>query len=66
MTNMNYNQTIDPPETPPKTPYNPLDPDQAPIPLPPDSIPQPREPVREPDQPVPIDDPKRQEPPRLI
>ena len=66
MMNEKNNQTVDLSETPPRTPYDPLDPDQDPIPLPPDSIPQPREPVREPDKPVPIDDPKPHEPTRLF
>ena len=61
-----HNQIVDSPETPPKTPYDPLDPDQDPIPLPPDSNPRPPEPVREPERPVPIDDPKPREPTRLV
>jgi hypothetical protein len=62
-----YLETTEKPKTPPRSPHDPLDPDQDPdsIPLPPDS-PEPGTPVREPDLPQPIIDPQPPEPTRLL
>jgi hypothetical protein len=59
--------SIEKPDIPPTTPYDPADPDQnpEPIPLPPDLDPQPPSPIREPDVPPPITDPSAPEPTRL-
>jgi hypothetical protein len=55
------------PQTPPKTQYDPLEPDEPVpgIPLPPDSSPQPPAPITEPGQPEPIKDPTPTGPTRL-